>query len=255
VPKDEPPRPSAEAGWFIARGGDATGSAGPFSSAELSAAWRSRDLRGADLVWREGWSGWVTAGSVFDLETPPVPRRHADALPLRLLAGVVCCFLVYFGAVARTGAGSGPALSAATAPAPGAAGRPFDLEICNLTESERVYVAIAYFDWARRDFVARGWYPQKRGDCRVAVQRLTPPVYVYAETKDGSARWGDEDEGLDFCIEGHGAFVLGQRGCKASGATASGAGALGDARGRRLQRFKRVQFTGSGSVHRWELTE
>jgi uncharacterized membrane protein len=245
--------------WFIARGPQMTGQAGPFTLDELRQAAADGALSAGDRIRRGDWLAWRGAEGLGEIaaslpaRASDVRRSHADRLPLRLLAGIVTCFVLHFGLAARNGAGPSASLSAAAAPAPQGADAPFDLEICNLTAAERVYVAVAYFDRARRDWVARGWFPQKQGECQVAIQRLTPPVYVYGETKDGSARWGDDEaEGLEFCIEGHGAFVLGQRGCDTG---AGNAGALGAAAGRRLQRFKRVRFTGEGSLHRWELTE
>lgn len=188
-------------------------------------------------------------------------ERH-DRLPLWILAGLVLTELVYFGAGAMRPAGA-PALtdvslSAHPGVADAKAGDVFDLEICNHTSEGRVFVAVAYYDAARTEWVARGWYPHSQGSCQVTLKSLKPPVYVYGETKDGHGRWGDAanaDDTREFCINKAGPFVRGQRDCNA--------GQDAHARVRR-QRFMRLELAPASMVrkdetsaptHVWELTE
>ena len=137
-------------------------------------------------------------------------RAPSDKLPLFVLAGIVMCFVLHFGTRFMKQAQTYAALPATP---DWTTGEGFDLEICNATAESRVYVAVAYFDKLRNDWVARGWFPQRQGECQTAMRQLTPPVYVFAETKDGRANWKAEGKTVEFCIDRDKAFVEGQSTC------------------------------------------
>ncbi len=205
---------------------------------------------------------------VILLPKPPlgVFVEERDRLPLWILAGLVLTELVYVAALAvRVPSSDGRGMPARAAGFVGdepddedTAVTAFDLEVCNHTDAARVFIAVAYYDVARTDWVARGWYPQNQGDCQVTLRSLKPPVYVYAETKDGRGRWGDAapaETSREFCIHHSGPFVRGQRDCT---------GRADDDDRLRRQRFMRLELapasmtrrSPSGApMHVWELTE
>lgn len=102
---------------------------------------------------------------------------------------------------------------------------PVDLRVCNQTRqagSEPIYVAVAYYDAAIGDWIARGWYSQQGTGCHEVFQHLTPPVFVYAETKTGSKHWGGAENGhadappaATFCVHERDGFTLAQNRCDA----------------------------------------
>jgi uncharacterized membrane protein len=152
---------------------------------------------------------------------PPEPPRAAggagevvlvlpsDRWPLLLLTGLIACFLVYFG---RGVPVDDRGLSAKLAPA--GADETYELAACNQTSEETLYVAVAYFDARKGEWTTRGWFPQEKGQCRTLMRRLSAPVYVYAETKDGRSRWrGAPGRGRAFCIHPEKAFVYGAADC------------------------------------------
>ncbi len=243
LPTETPSEPRER--WYSARDGVTLG---PLSRAELVEKTRSGEIRPHDRVWNASFPEWVDARAVpglFVLEVSAdsgggAPKGRvwvvSDALPLVLLGGVILCFLVYFG---HDLAGE----TAQEAKLIGA-GESYAVEICNNTEDARVFAAVAYYDDLRDDWVARGWFPQAQGECQLAVKNLKPPIYVYAETKDGSARWGDDVSGMEFCIAKHAGFVVRQKDCNGL----EGAGS-------RRQRFKALKLNGRGGTHTWDLSQ
>lgn len=177
-------------------------------------------------------------------DTSQLPSVPSDVLPLAVMAGIVICFMLHFGTRLLKQLEADQTMPARPRTALGA----YDLEICNGTSRGRVYVAVAYFDPLRNDWVARGWFPQRQGECQLTMRKLVPPVYVFAETEDGQARWGEGETGrgavMEFCINRDKAFVEGQARC------APGEG--------KRQRFAELSLSGaeaSGLKFRWELKD
>ena len=140
--------------------------------------------------------------------------------------------------------GFAPAPAAPTFTAEAAGDDTYAVEICNSTTEARLYAAVAYFDPLKRDWVARGWFAEDQGACQTAVKNIRAPIYVYAETKDGAARWADAAGGRTFCLASRAAFALRQDDCDG-------------VPGRELRRaaFKLLKVNGRGGVHTWDLTE
>ncbi len=216
---------------------------GPMPFAELVHLYEVGRLTEAGLVWQPGYPGWRSVSEVEGL-TPfkPGPSRRAgawpsDSLPLWILAGIVLCFIMHF-TERRLVAAAKPAPAAPKvdleAPGPGAL---VEVEICNRTDVARLYASVAYYDALQRDWVARGWYPVDRGSCLIPLKNLKPPVFVYAESKDGRDAFGDEDGGIEFCIDGETGFVFPQKGCAGRRAT-----------------FRELKLRGDSDRVSWELS-
>ena len=178
---------------------------------------------------------------------PAVASWPSDALPLWILAGIVLCYVLHFGQErfrARGSATGGESLAAQLEQdGPRHGPQLYDLRICNHTAAGRVYVAVAYYDPAHADWLARGWFAAARGECKLVLQDLTPPVYVHAESRDGQAQWGAPKDGRTFCIGGDAAFAHSPADCGQS-----------QRPGVRLVRFKKLELSGHGRMHTWELT-
>jgi uncharacterized membrane protein len=160
----------------------------------------------------------------------------SDKLPLTVLAGLVMCAAIYLLAAGRS-LSPGAAATGLSARL-GAPTR--DVEVCNRAGAGRLYVAFAYYDRLQGDWVARGWFPQDDGGCRVVMMNLEPPVYVYAETRDGERHWDGGGDGRDFCINAQDGFIVNQRRCL----TAHGSGLA-------FRHFRRLASTGRDV---WEIT-
>lgn len=175
----------------------------------------------------------------------------SDGMPFVVLALLVAAFFAYFGATLAdwpSPLATLPGMAARDVADGMDSERVYDLEICNHTKTARVYVSVAYFDRALKDWVARGWYPQDQGACNVTLQHVMPPVFVYGENRDGHDRWGDgTPRGRTFCIDGHGAFVRGQ-GAAVHCAEEQSART-------RLQRFQELAPPAAGGRYTWDLTE
>lgn len=149
----------------------------------------------------------------------------SDRLPLQVLGVVVVCMLIYLAAGIRAGVASDPTAGAAGLSArlaPTAYGSTRDLEVCNRAAAGRLYVAVAYYDPQIGDWIARGWFPQDEGSCVTAMHNLNPPVYVYAESRDGRRRWDGGEGGREFCVDGERGFIQRQKDCLAAGESTSG---------------------------------
>lgn len=193
---------------------------GPMPFAELVHLYEVGRLTDAGLVWQPAYPGWRSAAEVEGLRparggeaatTRPARPWPGDALPLWILAGIVLCFVLHF-AQRREGAAAKPLGQAPRAEEPRPAAQ-VEVEICNRTNTPKLYASVAYYDVLQRDWVARGWYPVAQGSCLVPLKNLKPPVFVYAESKDGKESFGDEAEGIRFCIDGEAGFVMAQKGC------------------------------------------
>lgn len=226
-----PPRDSSVVDvWYLAvpDAKDGVMWRGPYLTNELTRMIEGGLVTASDRVWHPRYPGWTEAGHIAEFPFAPAPSvatplpvvvgRTAspgfpsDALPLSVL-GVIClCFVLHFAS--RLPLRSVAVASLPARPAPAAGGASYDLEICHRAGTERIYVAVAYYDPLRRDWMARGWFPQKPGDCQLTMRRLTPPVFVYAETADGKDRWSGAGDGVDFCIDRQKAFVVGQSPCR-----------------------------------------
>ncbi|WP_072394914.1 DUF4339 domain-containing protein [Hyphomicrobium sp. CS1GBMeth3] len=69
----------ADIQWFIARDGKQHG---PVSDLELKKLLELTHLKGTDLVWRQGFTDWRTASSVFpELVAPAAPKAPTQAQP------------------------------------------------------------------------------------------------------------------------------------------------------------------------------
>lgn len=90
-----------------------------------------------------------------------------------------------------------------------------ELHLCNHSRESKLYAAVAAYDPVLGQVVARGWFPQHAGQCRPVLANLMPPIYVFAESKDGSQRWQGQD-GPQFCLEGDGPFTTSARDCVGS---------------------------------------
>lgn len=236
---------------------------GPMTFAELVHLAEVGRLQPTDHVWQPDYPEWVEARSVPHLgvlsaEVPVVkpPNRvwPSDTLPLWVLSGVVLCFVLHFG---QRRFGEEQALSAKSSPGEGRGGPALvatstkevpsvEVRICNHTETPKLYTSIAYYDNLRGDWVARGWYPVGEGKCLTAMRNVVPPVFVYAESKDGTAFWGGEgEEAAKFCLDGEGGFVLPQKTCDSAAAPES----------LRHEDFRELKLQGSGGVQTWELSD
>jgi hypothetical protein len=151
-----------------------------------------------------------------------------DIWPFLILAGIVACFLVRF-AVAQPArldvadVADEDELARQEQPErPGAAvSENWTLAVCNRSADAKTYVAVAYFDPRLQDYVARGWFPQQKDDCRSLLTGLSGDVFVYGESRDGRRRYGVEnaaDTDVEtFCISGEDAFILPQKACLGGG--------------------------------------
>lgn len=267
------PPPDSAAGvnaWYLASTAPEDGVIwrGPFLQAEMEQMIAAGLVTSTDRVWHPSFPAWTEVARVPALggafaqaapvvstmalgiasaaDSPPPkvrqrPRFPTDRLPLSVL-GVICiCFALHFAS--RLPLRSVSVASLPAKPSRALDGAAYDLEICNQVGNERVYVTVAYYDPLRRDWMARGWFPQKPGECQLTMRRLTPPVFVYAETADGEKRWGDEGDGTEFCIDRQRAFVVGQSPCRSQ-------------REAPLQKFSELPLTvGTDGVKRfrWEI--
>lgn len=183
-----------------------------------------------------------------------VVTMPSDALPLAVLAGIVACFVLHFGAQLLQQAQAVTALPARPLMAATKAGEGFDLKICNRSGAALVYVSVAYFDPLLNDWVARGWFPQRQGTCQVTMKKLAPPIYVFAETDGGKTQWhaaagmvnGDPVRLMDFCIDRDKAFVTGQGRCIS-----------GELPRSTHERFAELPLLGEGAARAftWEITD
>ncbi len=211
---------------------------GPMSFAELVHLHETGRLPPGGLVWQPDYPAWRTAAEVEGL-APSTPKRRAtqprdwpsDALPLWILAGIVACFVLHFSQ-RRFDHAAQPQVAAR----PGLPAAVVEVEICNRTDVPKVYTTVAYYDSLRHDWVARGWYPVASGTCTLPLKNLKPPVFVYAETKDGKRQFGDAEDGVRFCIDGDLGFILPQKSCS----------------GRRAA-FRELKAAGSGDRLTWEV--
>lgn len=238
--------------WYIARG---LAPIGPLTRAELQAQAQSGELKPGERVWTAEFPEWVEAERIkflFPLNgdaTAPF-RVVSDSLPLMILGGVVLCFLVYFGRSGPAPSLAAKALSEAAAEttpplALEASGDDtYAVEICNSTRESRLYAAVAYYDPLAHEWMTRGWFAEDQGACQIAIKNVRAPIYVYAETRDGEARWSDETRGREFCMAARGAFAVAQSKCDELQAT-----------GLRRQKFKVLRVNGRGGTHTWDLTE
>lgn len=112
-----------------------------------------------------------------------------------------------------------------------------ELHICNRSQEQKVYAAIAAYDPALQRLVARGWFPQLAGKCQAVMRGLVPPIYVFAESSDGQRQWRDE-RGAAFCIRGDAAFVTSPSRC------------AGQSR-----RFRRLELRPGQSVQTWSIED
>lgn len=218
---------------------------------------------------RAGSAAERNANPIQSGSDPSQAKLPSDRLPLLIVGLLACCYVIYFASAwfARLPTLHGPLLAKANIASPEAKVSEaatlappivlqqgideqdeYDIEVCNYSHAELVYVAIAYFDQHLGDWVARGWYPQAFGECRLVLRNLTGPIFAYGETKDGQSRWGDEGEGQDFCIDAEAGFVLAQSTCVSSVVASP-------LRSEKRQRFKRLTLSGRGGVHTWELTD
>ena len=259
--------------WYFAREGVTSG---PMSLQRLAALYRAGDVRAYDRVWNPKFPEWVDAQDVPGLRdfAPPFGAGHkqgmtshpqrsvagdamvSDRLPLVVLGAIVACFAIYFGQFFPESADFEAKLLGAGSAAKDTAAfdaltdedrsdhEIYSLEICNSTHEPRLYAAVAYYDEERGDWIARGWFPEDQGACQAAIKNLKAPIYVYAESKDGQAKWGDDGAGQEFCIPNEKAFVIRQKECGYLG---------GDLL--RKQRFRRVKLSGHGGPTTWDLTE
>jgi len=114
----------------------------------------------------------------------------------------------------------------------------YQLRICNETGKGRAFASVAYFDALLGTWVTRGWYPQDDGRCRDVLANLPAPVYVYAESKDGSKTYGDPEGGRAFCVDESKGFVLDQRRCDEAGKT---------------RRFEKLRLPQGGGAVTWRV--
>jgi uncharacterized membrane protein len=226
-------------GWFVYSNDEVFG---PLTDDEINKQIDSETLNKNSYVWRQDYPYWTQIKRVnsFGQSISVLP---SDRFPLAVLFALIVCFTVYF-VISAKGSSQFAAKSTMSLGVPSYSGESvsYDLKICNFTNNTKVYVSVAYFDRSLNDWVARGWYPQKKGECKVAIKNLTPPVFGFAETKDGAEKWQGKD---GFCINSNQAFVNHQEDC------------VRNIDADRLQGFVNLDLGSSldkkGVIHTWEI--
>ena len=260
------PQTGREDRWFYQVADDVRG---PVAGAELRLLCEQGEILATTLVWHRDLVDWRPAGEVTQLLEPasaagqtrstakgnndaaadrplvlatPMP---SDTFPLVLFGLLVLSYVLYIGfGMPNMAQPAKDHRTAHEAPGP-ATSEPFELEVCNKSGEDPVYVAIAYFDRRRADWVARGWYPQRHGECRTVLKNLQAPVFVYAENKEGTRHWGGDRTGSTFCVHGGEAFVYPQSQCPEE-----------DDGPVRSLKFQRLHDAGqTGKKHVWRLIQ
>lgn len=241
-----PPNPTVPTamGWYVRRAEDPDQSHGPFTDQELNAALSRGEVKKQDLVWCQRFPEWTPVHQIVRLGHSPRLLAQ-DTFPLAVLMALIVCFTTYFLTTRTTTTMAARSMVSLPTPNMISGQDTVDLRICNFSDEERIYVTVAYFDTRLEDWVARGWYPQQRGECKTALKNLPQPVYVFAETRTGYSRWSskDKDQADDtrFCIDGDKAFINYQGDC-AKNIDAS-----------RVQSFMRLPITSKNPLYTWEI--
>ena len=152
---------------------------------------------GIQRSWVDDANALAARGFVMN---PSVPGKIPDGPVLVSLGFLTSLFLIVM-------LGSAPSVRGA------GEDRRLELHLCNHSSEPQIFAAVAAYDPLLRRVVARGWFPQQRGQCRPVLANLRPPIYVFAESQDGARRWQGES-GPDFCFSGDRPFTTAVTDCQ-----------------------------------------
>lgn len=136
----------------------------------------------------------------------------------------------------------------------------YDIQICNKSSIEKLYVSIGYFNQISKSWVAKGWFVANNKKCFVPLKNVRPPIYAYAESVNGNARWGvgeQQGKNASFCIDQDNKFTFPRSRCEVEAPGALDALVLdthsesqGDWR-----TFTKLNVSGKGGTFTWNLAE
>jgi len=229
---------SRSGGWFVEEQGRVDG---PYADEVFHQKIANNEITDVTYCWRLGFSEWVKFGSLLQRNNHQSNSQTypSDIFPLSVLLSLIICFTVFF-VVDSNKKGSFAAKAQSNVPTSQSTKELLTLKICNDSKHGKVFAAVAYYDHKIRDWVARGWYPQKKDECKVVLQNLVPPVYGFAETKSSGHSWKDSGN-FQFCIAGKNAFVNPQSPCSES------------PEGSRLQNFELLEINGDDHTIEWRI--
>ena len=134
--------------------------------------------------------------------------------------------------------------------------KPYDIEVCNTSSVEKLYVSLAYFNPVSKSWIARGWFVSQRGECLIPLKNVKPPVYAYAESINGNVRWGDSLDAnthARFCIDRSNKYTYPRGRCEVNQQIDTAQSLKASKTD--WQSFKKLNVSGHGGVFTWELAE